>query len=284
MPLQNYLKILNNRYKTGISKEHSYRGDLENLIRELVKGVEITNEPANVTDCGNPDYVITRQGIPIGYIEAKDIGKDLNNKQYNEQFTRYKKAVDILIITDYLWFQFFQNGELVQEIKIGKIENNEIEFLPENFDTFLNAIQDFCRFEGLTIKSPKKLAELMAGKARLLQNILENAIISDEENNANPTLKDQYESFKKILIHDLNSKEFTDIYAQTLAYGMFAARLNDPSLETFSRQEAAELIPKTNPFLRKLFQYVAGYDIDERIKNTVNNLAEVFRAKIGRAS
>ncbi len=57
---------------------------------------------------------------------------------------------------------------------------------------------------------------------------------------------------------------------------MFAARLHDTTLEDFSRQEAAELIPKSNPFLRKLFGYVAGPDIDERIKRTVDNLADVF--------
>jgi len=34
---------------------------------------------------------------------------------------------------------------------------------------------------------------------------------------------------------------------------MFAARLHDPTPDTFSRQEAASLIPKSNPFLRKLF-------------------------------
>jgi hypothetical protein len=44
-----------------------------------VPNVEITNEPANVTDCGNPDYVITKGKIPIGFIEAKDVGKDLNS-------------------------------------------------------------------------------------------------------------------------------------------------------------------------------------------------------------
>jgi hypothetical protein len=40
-----------------------------------VKGVEITSEPTNVTNCGNPDYMITKERIPIGYIEAKDIEK-----------------------------------------------------------------------------------------------------------------------------------------------------------------------------------------------------------------
>ena len=278
MTLKEYLEIVSKRLQSGISREHSYRGDLETLIRELVQGVEITNEPANVTDCGNPDYVITKGKIPIGYIEAKDIGKDLNSKSYKEQFGRYKKALDNLIITDYIWFQFFQNGQLVHEIKIGEIENNSVKPIPENFSKFENLIKDFCTHVGQTIKSSKKLAEMMAGKARLLQDILERAITSDEETQENTSLKGQYDTFKEILIHDLQPKGFADIYAQTLAYGMFAARLHDPTLHDFSRQEAAELIPKSNPFLRKLFGYIAGPDIDERIVTVLDNLAEVFRA------
>mgnify|MGYP000285718149 CR=1 FL=1 len=278
MTIKEYIEIVSRRLQSGISREHSYRGDLETLIRELVSGIEITNEPANVTDCGNPDYVITKGKIPVGYIEAKDIGKDLNSKSYKEQFGRYKKALDNLIITDYIWFQFFQNGELVHEIKIGEIENNSVKPIPENFSKFENLIKDFSTHIGQTIKSSKKLAEMMAGKSRLLQDILERAITSDEETQENTSLKGQYDTFKQILIHDLKPKGFADIYAQTLAYGMFAARLHDPTLDDFSRQEAAELIPKSNPFLRKLFGYIAGPDIDERIVTVVDNLAEVFRA------
>lgn len=278
MNISDYLATLNKRYKSGISSEHTYRHDLEDLIKELNPHVNITNEPSHVTDCGNPDFVITKGKIPIGYIEAKDIDKDLNANQYKEQFTRYKDALDNLIITNYTWFQFFVNGKLQHEIKIAEIDGNRIKPLPENFAQFEDLIKNFCTYIGQTIKSSKKLAKMMASKARLLQNILTQAITSDEKTQENTQLKEQYESFKKILIHDLKPKDFADIYAQTLAYGMFAARLHDPTLDDFSRQEAAELIPKSNPFLRKLFQYIAGYDIDERIKSIVDNLADVFRA------
>lgn len=280
MNLSQYIEIVDKRFKSGISREHSYRPDLEGLIRELVPGVDITNEPANVTDCGNPDYVITKGKIPIGFIEAKDVGKDLNGSSYKEQFNRYRKALDNLIITDYLWFLFYQNGELVAEIRIGEIniDGTAVRAATENFEQFTNLLQNFCTFISQTIKSPKKLAEMMAAKARLLENILEKAITSDEQSADNTAIKQQYETFKNILIHDLTPQGFADIYAQTLAYGMFAARLHDDTLEDFSRQEAAELIPKSNPFLRKLFSHVAGVDIDERIKTTVDNLAEVFRA------
>ncbi|MDX8390409.1 MAG: N-6 DNA methylase, partial [Mariprofundaceae bacterium] len=278
MNLNEYIETVSKRFLSGISREHSYRADLEALIRELVIDVEITNEPANVTDCGNPDYVITKSNIPIGFIEAKDIGKDLKNKTYKPQFDRYRKALDNLIITDYLWFQFFQDGEMVHEIRIADIQDGKIQPLTEHFEEFANLIRDFCTYIGNTIKSPKKLAGMMAGKARLLQVILEKAITSDEQSHDNTALQQQYATFKDILIHDLEPSGFADIYAQTLAYGMFAARLHDDTLATFSRQEAAERIPKSNPFLRKLFNHVAGADIDERIKTTVDNLADVFRA------
>lgn len=278
--INDYLDGVISKFKLGITSEHTFRKDLEVLINNLSPTVNVTNEPSNVTDCGNPDFLISKKHIPIGFIEAKDIGKNLNSKQYDEQFTRYKAALDNLIITDYLHFQFFISGALISEIKIGESnsKNCSIEKIESNFEHFAELLKDFCLFTGQTIKSAQKLATLMAGKARLLENTLYNAVISDEDNNLNTDLREQYQTFKSVLIHDLTPKDFADIYAQTLAYGMFAARLHDDTLDTFSRQEAAELIPRTNPFLRRLFDYVAGNNIDERIKPTVDNLAEVFRA------
>ena len=279
MNINQYIQAVSSKYVSGIAREHAYRTDLENLIKNIVPHIDVTNEPANVTDCGNPDYVLTENNIPRGFIEAKDVGKDLNDKALNKnQFDRYRKALDNLIITDYIWFQFFQNEELVHEIRIGEIQNGKVVPLTNNFSQFESLIKDFVEFVGVTIKSPQKLAKMMAGKARLLQDILEKAITSDEETLSNTELKGQYETFKNVLVHDLTPKGFSDMYAQTLAYGMFAARLHDDTLENFSRQEAAELIPKSNPFLRKLFQEIAGPDIDERIVTVVNNLAAVFNA------
>ena len=279
MPISAYLIQVTKRYNSGIAKEHAYRADLEKLLRAFVPTEhEVTNEPANVTQCGNPDFVITNNQIAVGFIEAKDIGKDLDSKNYKEQFDRYKNALDNLIITDYLEFRFYQKGQLVQKIAIATIENNKIIFQPQNFVLFQQLIADFCAYVSQTIKSASTLAKLMAGKARLLEAILEKAVTSDEETEANTELNNLMSAFKEMLIHDLTPQTFADLYAQTLAYGMFAARLHDTTPDTFSRQEAATLIPQTNPFLRKLFGLIAGIDIDPRLKTTVDNLADVFRA------
>ncbi|CAD5953870.1 type ISP restriction/modification enzyme [Planktothrix agardhii] len=279
--IEKYIQNINKRYQLGNATEHTFRGDLQQLIENLVPTISATNEPKRQS-CGAPDYILTKKDIPVGFIEAKDIGdKDLKGAKKTgnkEQFDRYKASLNNLIFTDYLDFHLYRDGEFITKIAIGEVTETGIKSLPENFLTFTNLIKDFCTHIGQTIKSPKKLAEMMAGKARLLSGVIEKALMSDEINQENSTLKDQMGAFKKILIHDITLKEFADVYAQTIAYGMFAARLHDPILETFSRQKAAELIPKSNPFLRKLFGYIAGPDIDDRIKWIVDNLVEIFLA------
>nr|MCU0328264.1 N-6 DNA methylase [Chitinophagales bacterium] len=281
MTLEQYISSIDKRYRLGNATEHTFRGDLQNLLEALVPSIRATNEPKRQS-CGAPDYILTKNDIPLGFIEAKDIGdKDLDGTKKTgnkEQFDRYKASLNNLIFTDYLSFHLYREGEFVTKIAIAEVTDKGIVPLTESFVIFENLIKDFCSHLGQTIKSSKKLAEMMAGKARLLSDVIGKALTSDEEKHEDSTLKDQMLAFKQILIHDITPKGFADVYAQTIAYGMFAARLHDPTLPTFSRQEAAELIPKSNPFLRKLFQYIAGFDLDDRIKWIVDDLVQIFLA------
>ncbi|MBP6183065.1 MAG: N-6 DNA methylase [Leadbetterella sp.] len=281
MTLEQYIDNINKRYQLGNATEHTFRGDLQQLLESLVPDIRATNEPKRQS-CGAPDYILTKGEIPVGFIEAKDIGdKDLEGAKKTgnkEQFDRYKASLNNLIFTDYLDFHLYIEGVFITKIAIASIQNGAIVPLPENFVTFTNLIKDFASHLGQTIKSSKKLAEMMAGKARLLSDVIEKALTTDVNDQEDSTLKDQMVAFKEILIHDITPKGFADVYAQTIAYGMFAARLHDATLPTFSRQEAAELIPKSNPFLRKLFGYIAGPDIDDRIKWIVDSLVDIFLA------
>lgn len=302
MTIEQYIESINKRYQLGNATEHTFRGDLQLLLESLAPDIRATNEPKRQS-CGAPDYILTKKDIPVGFIEAKDIGdKDLDGQKKTgnkEQFDRYKASLNNLIFTDYLDFHLYREGVFISSIKIAELKfpstegtggqfpsnggvsagrGDVIAPLPENFSAFTNLIKDFASHNGQTIKSSKRLAEMMAGKARLLSDVIEKALVSDEETNANSTLKDQMNAFRQILIHDITPKAFADVYAQTISYSMFAARLHDPTLKTFSRQEAAELIPKSNPFLRKLFSYIAGPDIDDRIKWIVDSLVDIFLA------
>ncbi len=277
MKVSEYIDKVNTRYKSGITTEHSFRGDLQNLLETLLPNILVTNEPTRIK-CGAPDYILTSKDIPVGYIEAKDLGADLNHKNYVEQFSRYKASLSNLIITNYLDFQLFKDGVLITTFSIGEIKGNSVVGKESEYTLFETQILDFSTTIGQTIKSSQKLAEMMAGKAKMLAQVINKALDSDDESMANSSIKEQFNGFKEILINDIDHKAFSDLYAQTIAYGMFAARLHDPTLPTFSRSEAAELIPKSNPFLRKLFQYIAGFDLDERIVWIVDALADIFRA------
>ncbi|WP_316929300.1 type ISP restriction/modification enzyme [Flavobacterium saliperosum] len=243
----------------------------------ILPDVLVTNEPARV-DCGAPDYVLTRKDVPIGYIEAKDIGVDLGSKTLKEQFDRYKAGLTNLIFTDYMDFHFYKDGELTTKIAIAAVENGSVVAKPENFEQFTQLIKNFAETISQTIKSPTKLAQMMAGKARLMADVIEKSLNHDDQEGKRSQIKSQMLSFQQMLIHDIDNKAFSDIYAQTIAYGMFAARYHDPTLPTFSRMEAAELIPKSNPFLRKLFQDIAGFDLDTRLTWIVDELVNIFLA------
>ena len=281
MDLHQYIKDINQKFKAGNATEHTFRGLLEQLIESIEPTIRATNEPKRQS-CGAPDYILTKKDIPVGFIEAKDIGdKDLDGVKKTgnkEQFDRYKASLNNLIFTDYLDFHLYRDGQFVTKVAIGEVTDKGIKPLTENFEQFENLIKDFCTHIGQTIKSSKKLAEMMAGKARLLSEVIEKALTNDENNSEDSTLKDQMKSFQQILIHDINPKGFAVVYAQTITYGMFAARLHDATLPTFSRQEAYELIPKSNPFLKNLFGYIAGLDVDDRIKWIVDDLVNIFLA------
>lgn len=277
MTLHQYVTNLNTLYQTGRAREHSYRSDLQVLLSDMLPSILVTNEPSR-SECGAPDFMLSRKDVPVGYIEAKDIGVDLKSKTLKEQFDRYKAGLSNLIFTDYMDFHFYKDGNFVTSVAIASLENGVIVSKEDQFDKFVGLMQNFVVVVSQTIKSPTKLAEMMAGKAKLMANVIEQSLASDDLQEKRSSLKQQMLSFQQMLIHDINNQAFADIYAQTIAYGMFAARYHDPSLPTFSREEAATLIPKSNPFLRKLFQDIAGYDLDTRLVWIVDELVSIFLA------
>jgi predicted helicase len=281
MTLEQYIETINQRFRLGNATEHTFRGDLQHLLESLVTDIRATNEPKRQS-CGAPDYIITRGEIPVGFIEAKDVGdKDLEGKKKTgnqEQFDRYKTGLANLIITDYIDFHFYRDGIFTTKISIGKVENGSIVPQPENYDQFTQLFKNFCETISQSIKSPTRLAEMMAGKARLMADIIEKSLNEDDDNGNLSNLKRQMLSFQKMLISDIDNKSFSDLYSQTIAYGMFAARYHDPTLQNFSREEAVKLIPKSNPFLRKLFKDIADEDLDTRLVWIIDELVNVFLA------
>ena len=285
----NYIESVNTIYQTGETTEHSFRGSLEVLVKSMLPKAKKNDTPINVInepkrkEYGAPDFELRKGEVIISFIETKDLfDKDLrgqNDKAHKEQFDRYKKAINTIAFTDYLDFVLFEKGEERLSAHIAELHDNnivptsdaqQISNFQEIIDTLLNA-------KPQPIKSAKVLAETLAAKAKIIAAILSKAL---EKN----TSKDDHElhikldAFKKFLVHDMSEEQFADLYAQTIVYGLFIARIYDKTPETFNLQEASDLIPNINPFLKKIFKLLALAELHSGIKWIVEELVEIFKA------
>lgn len=280
MDIAGYLTTIRGLYASGQTTEHSFRPALSKLFLSINDKLTVINEPRRVA-VGAPDFVFIRNGISIGWCEAKDIDKDIREFKPGDyskaQKERYRLGLPNLVYTNGIQFEFLRNGDPLAFITIADLAKG-LPSRSENFDLLERMLGDFAGATPTTIRTAASLAEMMAGKAALIKDIMAQALVIDRKAEASTELNSQYEAFKKNLIHDITPIDFADLYAETIAYGLFAGRLHDTSLNTFTRIEAMELLPRSNPFLRSLFGYIAGVDLDDRIRWVIDELCEVFRA------
>lgn len=269
---KDYLALIEQAHKAGNATEHTHRPALKDLLEAFRPGVIATNEPKRIK-CGAPDYIITRKDIPLGFVEAKDIGVSLSDTENSEQLKRYRDGLANLILTDYLEFRWYVSGELRLTARLAKPQaNGRLRAEAEGVQQLTQLLQSFFAENIPVISSPKELATRMAALARLIRSIIGKTFAEEGEHGA---LHEQMDGFRKVLLHDLTPEQFGDMYAQTICYGLFAARCNSTGAH-FTRTHAAYDLPKTNPFLRKLFAHIAGPELDERIVWAVDNLAELL--------
>ena len=263
-PAKSYLVNIRREIETGSATEHTYRAALKEFIEALGTGVAAINEPKREA-CGAPDFVVRKSALSIGYIEAKDIGKSLDEAEKSDQLKRYRKSLNNLILTDYLEFRWYVYDELRDTARIGRVgKNKRIISDHDGIDDVLNLLDKFLNVTPEKITTPLVLANQLARIAIIIRDVV---IKSFENNFASPELQDLRGAIAAVLIPEIGQpdriSEFADMYAQTIVYGLFAARCNHHGSSPFKRSGAASEIPKTNPFLRKLFASITGLGMEE---------------------
>lgn len=214
-----------------------------------------------------------RHNTTIGFVEAKDIGIDLNKIEKSEQMSRYLAGFGNLILTDYLEFRWCVKGEHQQTVRIASVDKKRIRTDEAQFDNLTHLLNSFVQAVVPTVNTARELAQRMAANAHLIRDLIFNDLQSDDPG---ANLVGQREAFKKTLLPDIDNVQFADMYAQTIAYGLFAARVNySGNPAQFSRRGAGEDIPRTNPFLRKLFSSI-GLDLGDRVTFLVDVLADLL--------
>jgi predicted helicase len=272
--LQVYFQEVTQVYQGQNATEHSYRPALKKLMESLDSGIQAINEPKRIA-CGAPDFLVKNGVLDVGYMEAKDISVSLKKVEKTAQMGRYFQALGNLILTDYLEFRWYVQGELTLTAALGTIDKNKkIKLDKEGIQEVDQILQQFLLAKVPQITTPKDLAKRMASLAQLMRDAIKTALNDVDKGG---TLREQLESFQRVLIKDLTVEQFADMYAQTICYGLFAARCNTDNVQTFSRETAAFKLPKTNPFLRSIFGQIAGPDLDDRISWAVDNLARILQ-------
>ena len=275
-----YLESVAQTRRQGNATEHSYRPALKILLEAHFPGWEAVNEPVR-QECGAPDFVVQKNGVALGYVEAKDIGVNLATEATSLQMKRYRAALPNLILTDYVEFRHYHyvDGASAQ-IAVAKIADSNFCKTATGADQLTALLKGFATVgESGRGESPtaERLAELMAGKARLFRDLVEKS--TREENSE---LAGIHQGLREYLIRDLTLPDFADIFAQTATYGLFAARLESEKRGNpggrFNRLRAGELLPQTTPFLRRFFNAFAGADMDPRISWMADDIAEMFSA------
>jgi len=272
-PLQEYLGKLERALKRGDATEHTHRPALKELLEALDPHIVATNEPKR-SDCGAPDYVISRRRdqLSLGYVEAKDIVTHLDEAQQSDQLRRYLASLPNLLLTDYLEFRWFVDGARRETFRLAYLGTGG-KLTPVSAPELERArslLLSFLSHRPVDIASAEGLARRLASLAHVVRDIIARAFQAGQ---ASQQLRDWRDAFAHTLLPELAPQpdanketeavgEFADMFAQTLAYGLFSARVEGGGAK-FTREKAQKLIPRTNPFLRAFFEQITGSAMDD---------------------
>ncbi len=278
--LRAYRDALNAQLATRQAGERSHYSALQALLQALCPQVTAQCEPHG-EEVGIPDYKVTLGGAPVGYAECKDLGVPLDDVVDTAQLQRYLRYPSLLL-TDFLEFRWYVDGELREQATLGALGSDRRVHL-----TAAGEEQTECllrRFLEFRVQFPATAADLAARLARFAQELHDEALGSFTD--PDPPLEPLRQAFEQTLLPDLAREQFADMYAQTLAYGLFSAcfelRRERGPHRRFTREDAFSHLPPTNPFLRDLFYHIMGPRMPSRVRWVVDEIVDTLeRTEIG---
>ena len=281
--LKTYLKKIADTANHDDAREESYYPVLKELLDEYCRSIGKKNIRVTVlpkkTEAGNPDFRVWdgKQHI-TGYIEAKDPAKDnLDRIEDSEQLKRYRHTFPNLILTNFLEFRLYRNGALTDKVLAGRpFIIHKLKTTPpvEKEPELRQLFEKFFSFSLPTVYDARSLAVELAKRTRFLKDEVISQELREEELNGKGFILGFYEAFRKFLIQGITKDDFADLYSQTIAYGLFAARTRAEN--GFNRRLAFDYIPRTIGILRDVFRFISLGDLPQQMEWIVDDIAEVL--------
>ncbi len=281
--LESYIKSVYETGRKGDATEPSYYQSLVELLKEFAgavgkKHIQITTLPKK-TEAGNPDFRVWdgKQSI-VGYIEAKPpTVENLDHIETTDQLKRYRNTFPNLILTNFFEFRRYRNGQLVDKISIGRpFILHQLRTIPpiENQDKLFKLLEQFFAFSLPKTYFAKSLAVELAKRTRFLKEQVVIEELREEEEKGTGFILGFYQAFQKYLIGGLTKEAFADLYAQTVTYGLFAARTRCEN--GFNRKLAYDYIPQTIGILRDVFRFISLEDLPSQMEWSVDDISAVL--------
>jgi len=276
--LNSYFEEIHKIYVAGEFREESFYSSLKALIEECCQFFPLQSQAGVLvqpkrTEAGIPDFLIRKDGNIIGYIEAKSPDATLDEAEKSEQLKRYRDSLPNLILTNFLEFRLYRNGNPVDKVEVGRqdtLQSLKYPPVPEKLDLFFELLGKFFSFSMPEIKTSSSLSIELAKKTRFLEHILQEELSKENEE-----VTRFYKAFQEELIENLTKERFADLYAQTITYGLFAARMKVH--DNFDKDIAWQFIPESLPLLREIFYSFTGPHFPESIRWVVDDISQVLR-------
>ena len=269
-PVTSYVNEISNMYGSGQATEHSYRSTLEGLLKAFDESIQVINEPRQL-DFGAPDMVLQLAGQPVGYVECKNVRVALDAVENSPQLKRYRNACDNLILTNYREFRWYRGGEASgQSIVVARLTASGLSPQRRQYNGLSSLLERFQRTSPADITSPEELARVMADLTREIADLINETLNTPDR----PSFLHKHKHDLEVeLLPTLDNGEFADMYAQTLAYALFAARMELQHLPArdFTLARAFADMPRTNRFLHREFGQIFQ-DLEREVKWAVEQL------------
>ena len=272
-----YFKEVHKIYTRGNFREESFYPALKRLIEECSRLFQM-QAGANVivlpkrTEAGIPDFRVGKNGEIVGYIEAKLPDANLREVEDSEQLKRYRDSLPNLILTNFLEFRLYRHDNPIDKVEVGRqFTLHRLRFppVPEKLDLFYELLEEFFSFSTPEIQKSSNLSVELAKRTRFLEHILQEELSKENEE-----LIRFYKAFQEELIETLTRERFADLYAQTITYGLFAARMRVQN--GFKKELAWQFIPESLPLLRQIFYSFTGANLPESMSWIVDDIAQVL--------
>ncbi len=286
--VDNYLSGIYHMFSRGDAREESYYTILESFI---LKTRYILNQPdlqvtimPKKTEAGNPDLVIKDawSGV-VGYLEAKDPAKNLEDVENSSQIKRYLEVFPNFILTNFLEFRLYRYGKPKAVVSIASQDSlvkMRIKPAAANEKECLELFKEYLSYRFPHDFNARELAQELAKRTRLMRDyvVMEelNPPAGSIDKNKENHILGFYQAFKKYLIHDLSKKDFADLYSQTLTFGLFTAATR--CKEKLKRELAVNYIPTANGILHDVFEFISLGEVPQQLKCSMDDIVHVINS------